>query len=97
MKEKFDSLKNNYPNMVFLFHVGNYYEAYYEDARTAAHSVGLIMTKKDKVQTATIPQTMKRKCISRLTKQHYSVGIFNGTIDEVLFPSEMLIPVRERK
>jgi DNA mismatch repair ATPase MutS len=37
MKEKFDSLKHNYPNMVFLFHVGNYYEAYYEDARTAAH------------------------------------------------------------
>ena len=42
--EKFLQLKQIYPNTIFLFRVGDFYEAYGNDAVKVADALGLILT-----------------------------------------------------
>ena len=42
--EKFSQLKQIYPNTIFLFKVGDFYEAYGNDAVKVADALGLILT-----------------------------------------------------
>ena len=42
--EKFLQLKQIYPNTIFLFRVGDFYEAYGNDAIKVADALGLILT-----------------------------------------------------
>ena len=44
MYEKFLQLKQIYPNTIFLFKVGDFYEAYGNDAVKVADALGLILT-----------------------------------------------------
>ena len=46
--EKFLQLKQIYPNTIFLFKVGDFYEAYGNDAVKVADTLGLILTNRPK-------------------------------------------------
>ena len=43
--EQFKNLKEKYPDAVLLFRCGDFYEAYMDDATTAANILGITMTR----------------------------------------------------
>ena len=41
IKGQYDKLKEKYPDAIILFHVGDFYEVYFEDAEAASEILGL--------------------------------------------------------
>ena len=46
-KKQFDELKAKHPDAVLLFHVGDFYECYMDDAKTVSDVLGLTLTRVD--------------------------------------------------
>lgn len=52
---KFQQLKKTYDNATLLFRVGDFYEAYFDDAPIVAKALGLTLTSRDRFKK--IPMT----------------------------------------
>ena len=44
--QQYRNMKEKHPDAIFLFRVGNFYEAYYEDAIDVAKILGITLTKR---------------------------------------------------
>lgn len=44
--QQYRNMKEKHPDAIFLFRVGNFYEAYYEDAINVAQILGITLTKR---------------------------------------------------
>lgn len=62
---------------LILFHVGEYYEAYYDDARTVARTTGVLLFNITAVRipTARIPEADMEACRNRLLDAGYAVCV----------------------
>ena len=47
MMKQYWSIKNNYPDAILFFRLGDFYEMFYEDAQIASKVLGLTLTGRD--------------------------------------------------
>lgn len=72
--------KSRYQDCLLFFQVGDFYEMFFEDARTAARALNLTLTTRDKnnpdpVPMAGVPVSAVDGYIERLVDQGYSVAV----------------------
>ncbi len=53
MMQQYDEAKRACPDALLLFRMGDFYELFHDDAKTAAHLLGLTLTSRDKGENAT--------------------------------------------
>ena len=76
---QYKALKDQYPQYVLLFRMGDFYEMFYEDAKTASRVLGLALTSRSKGPTAVplagIPYHALDNYLARLIKAGCRVAI----------------------
>ena len=76
---QYRTFKDQYPDYILLFRMGDFYEMFYEDAKTASRALGLTLTSRSKGPTAVplagIPYHALDNYLSRLVKAGFRVAI----------------------
>jgi len=76
---QYRSFKDQYPDYILLFRMGDFYEMFYEDARLASRVLGLALTSRSKGPTAVplagIPYHALDGYLARLVRAGYRVAI----------------------
>jgi len=76
---QYRSFKQQYPDYVLLFRMGDFYEMFYEDAKLASRVLGLALTSRSKgpsaVPLAGVPYHAVESYLSRLIKAGHRVAI----------------------
>ncbi len=98
VRRQYLQLKRNYPNAILFFRMGDFYEAFDEDARTIAKELNLVLTARDagkgnKVPMAGVPHHAAESYIARLIKAGYKVAICEQVGKQVvngLMPREVV-------
>ena len=55
MMEQYLSIKSKYQDMILLYRMGDFYETFYEDAKTISKVLGITLTKRGGGKTADVP------------------------------------------
>lgn len=99
MMEQYAAIKSRHQNMILLFRVGDFYETFYDDARTIASELNIVLTSRgresetgDEIPLAGVPHHSVDNYISRLIRKGYKVAI----CDQVEDPKEAKGTVVER-
>lgn len=74
---KYQSLKEQYPTCLLLFRVGDFYEAYNQDAQDASKILGITLTKRNSINSylAGFPYHALDKYLPKLVKAGRRVAI----------------------
>ena len=76
---QYKAFKDQYPDYILLFRMGDFYEMFYEDAKTASRALGLTLTSRSKGPTAVplagIPYHALDNYLARLVKAGFRVAI----------------------
>lgn len=80
MMEQYFQIKKNYPDMLLLFRMGDFYEVFFEDAKTTAHLLNITLTHRGKIADtpipmAGIPHHAASTYIDRITSRGLKVAI----------------------
>ena len=85
---QYQQIKAQHPDMILLFHMGDFYEMFYEDAKTAARILGLTLTSRSKgekaIPMAGIPCHSVHGYIRRLITAGHKVAV----CDQIQDPKE---------
>ncbi|MBQ7220124.1 MAG: DNA mismatch repair protein MutS [Synergistaceae bacterium] len=76
--EQYKSFKENYPDALLLFRMGDFYEMFFDDARHAASTLNIALTARDpekKIPMAGIPYHALNSYLTRLIKAGYRAAI----------------------
>ena len=76
--EQYKAFKEQYPDALLLFRMGDFYEMFFEDARQAASTLNIALTARDpekKIPMAGIPHHALNSYLSRLIKAGYRAAI----------------------
>ena len=81
--KQYQIAKARYPRHLLLFRIGDFYELFYEDAKTAARALGLTLTSRQKgpdaIPMAGIPYHTVEPYLARLLRQGFSVAVCDQT------------------
>lgn len=80
MMEQYFQIKKNYPDTLLLFRMGDFYEVFFEDAKTAARLLNITLTHRGKIgdtpiPMAGIPHHAASVYIDRITNRGLKVAI----------------------
>src|ERR1043165_5420367 len=76
MMQQYQDAKNKHPGMLLLFHNGDFYELFEEDAEIGARVLDLKLTKRDgKVPMAGFPQKSLEPHLHNLLRAGYRVAV----------------------
>jgi DNA mismatch repair protein MutS len=84
---QYQAAKRRHPDALLFFRIGDFYELFFEDAKTAADALGLTLTARDrekKVPMAGVPARAADPYLRRLLAQGFKVAICEQLTD----PSE---------
>ena len=86
MMQQYIELKNAVPDALLLFRMGDFYEVFLEDAKTAAHALELNLTARNKnddiqIPMAGIPYHALNNYMERLTGMGFKVAIAEQQVD----------------
>jgi len=89
MLKQYRSIKQQHPDCILFFRLGDFYEMFYEDARTASSILDLVLTARDggksgKVPMCGIPYHSADSYISHLIKAGHKVAICEQMEDPAL-------------
>ena len=76
--EQYKSFKEEYPDALLLFRMGDFYEMFFDDARKAARTLNITLTARDpekKIPMAGIPHHALNSYLSRLIRAGYKAAI----------------------
>ncbi|MGD0094258.1 MAG: hypothetical protein ABSE73_30490, partial [Planctomycetota bacterium] len=81
--KQYQAAKARYPQHLLLFRIGDFYELFYEDAKTAARALGLTLTSRQKgpdaIPMAGVPYHTAEQYLARLLRQGFSVAVCDQT------------------
>ncbi|NPA80860.1 MAG: DNA mismatch repair protein MutS [Thermotogae bacterium] len=82
--EQYKRIKAQHPEEILLFHLGDFYETFYEDAEKVSKVLGIVLTARPmgkgiRVPMAGIPVRAAETYINRLLKAGYKVAICDQT------------------
>ncbi|MFN3344708.1 MAG: DNA mismatch repair protein MutS [Chloroherpetonaceae bacterium] len=77
---QYDKIKSQYPNVILLFRVGDFYETFYDDAKEVSNALGIVLTKRANgaaadVPLAGFPQHALETYVARLVKKGFRVAV----------------------
>ena len=80
MMQQYKKIKNEYPDAILFFRVGDFYEMFFDDAVTASKELEIALTSRDgnkanAVPLAGVPHHAAQTYISRLLTKGYKVAI----------------------
>jgi DNA mismatch repair protein MutS len=75
MMQQWATCKKRAPHMVLLFRMGDFYEAFYEDATTIVHELELTLTKRQGIPMAGVPWHSADTYIDRLVSRGHKVAL----------------------
>ncbi len=85
LMEQYASIKAQHPTEILLFRLGDFYEMFNEDAKTAARVLGIVLTSRAKgdgrIPMAGIPHHSSASYINRLLKAGHRVAVCEQTQD----------------
>ena len=88
MMRQYKQVKAQYPDMVLLFRMGDFYEMFFEDAQLASRVLGLTLTSRSKgekaIPMAGVPHHSVHGYVKRLIQAGYKVAI----CDQIQDPRE---------
>ncbi|HEC35853.1 MAG TPA: DNA mismatch repair protein MutS, partial [Anaerolineae bacterium] len=92
LRRQYLEIKARHPNAIVFFRLGDFYEAFDEDAKTVAHELDIVLTsrpvaKNQRVPMAGVPHHAIEGYIARLIEKGYRVAIaeqMNETTDRGL-------------
>jgi DNA mismatch repair protein MutS len=77
--QQYMRIKNQYPDCIVMFRMGDFYEMFFEDAKTAANELDIVLTSRGKGDTkaplAGIPYHSIEPYLAKLVKKGYKVAI----------------------
>ncbi|MBQ9904848.1 MAG: DNA mismatch repair protein MutS [Synergistaceae bacterium] len=76
--EQYKAFKEEYPDAILLFRMGDFYEMFFDDARNAADTLNIALTARDpekKIPMAGIPHHALNSYLSRLIRAGYRAAI----------------------
>lgn len=83
--QQYMDIKNKNPDCIILFRMGDFYETFFEDAKTIARELEITLTSRGKDESkaplAGIPYHAIEPYIAKLVKKGYKVGIVEQTED----------------
>lgn len=74
-RKQFDDLQKDYPDALILFRCGDFYECLEKDADNAAEVLGIKVTKKNGMRTASFPRYLLNSYLPRLIRAGIRVAI----------------------
>ena len=75
MMKQFLDIKNKYSDCILLFRAGDFYETFYEDAKTVSKVLNITLTKRGGVDMAGVPYHSITPYIKKLIQNNYKVAI----------------------
>lgn len=89
MLRQYLDLRDEVPDAVMLFRMGDFYEAFFDDARTISEALDLTLTARDKygelpIPMAGVPHHAVRSYVQRLVEQGHKVAL----VDQVEDPKQ---------
>ncbi len=80
MMQQYFKIKEQYPDMMLFFRLGDFYEMFFDDAKTAADVLGLVLTSKDcglkeRAPMCGIPYHSVETYIAKLIENGFKVAI----------------------
>jgi DNA mismatch repair protein MutS len=80
LRQQYLDVKSQYPDCILLFHLGDFYETFDEDAEIAARELDLVLTsrsasKGEKIPMAGVPRHAAENYIARLIEKGYHVAV----------------------
>ena len=94
LMEQYKRLKNQYPDAILLCRVGDFYEAFFEDAELIARELEIVLTSRDKDKAtpmAGIPHHALDSYLYKLVKAGYKVAILEQIEDAKNVPAGELV------
>jgi DNA mismatch repair protein MutS len=83
LMEQYQAIKQRHPGEILFFHLGDFYEMFYEDAQTAARVLNITLTARQKGQTripmAGVPVRAASAYIRRLLAAGHRVAVCDQT------------------
>src|SRR5579871_5097702 len=74
LMQQYEVIKAEYPDALVLFQVGDFYELFYEDAKTAAAFLGIALTARGKNKGEPIPLCG----VPLHAREHYLIKLVKG-------------------
>ena len=75
MMRQYHEWKRRYPDYVLLFRLGDFYEAFHEDAAVAARTLDITLTARQKIPMAGVPHHALDVYLARLVRAGLKVAI----------------------
>ena len=80
MMQQYLKIKEQYPNTILFFRLGDFYEMFFEDAKTASKELELTLTGRDcgqeeRAPMCGVPYHSSESYIARLVSKGYKVAI----------------------
>jgi DNA mismatch repair protein MutS len=83
-REQFDAAKAQCPDAILLFRVGDFYEAFYDDAKYASKALGLTLTTRDRdsrVEMCGFPYYQLESYIAKLVASGKRVAVCERVVE----------------
>ncbi|MCP2604643.1 DNA mismatch repair protein MutS [Candidatus Aminicenantes bacterium AH-873-B07] len=84
MMKQYQSIKQNYPDAILFFRLGDFYEMFYEDAEIASRILEIALTSRQNAPMCGIPYHAADSYIGKLLKRGYKVAICEQVEDPKL-------------
>jgi len=89
MMQQYSSIKQNFPDCLLMFRLGDFYELFFEDARIAARELDIVLTGREggqaeRIPMCGVPHHALDNYLARLLEKGYRVAI----ADQVEDPSQ---------
>ena len=75
MMEQYWRLKSQHPGAILFFHLGDFYETFFDDAKTVASELDVVLTARNGNPMAGVPVRRGESYINRLLKKGYKVAV----------------------
>ncbi len=75
MMQQYHKIKNKHPDALLFFRLGDFYEMFFEDAKTAAPVLEIALTSRQKVPMCGVPYHAAHSYLVKLLRKGYKVAI----------------------
>lgn len=75
MMQQYHEAKARYPDAILFFHLGDFYETFFEDAELVSRELELVLTQRDGHPMAGVPVRKAELHIQRLLRKGYKVAL----------------------
>lgn len=89
MMRQYLEVKERYPGYLLLFRVGDFYETFFDDARTVSAALNIVLTRRSNGSSAEVPMAgfpyhASEGYIAKLVKEGYKVAVCDQVEDPAL-------------